>query len=160
MFDQTYRAGNKQITVTPTKPGEGMRLISPVRTMLHIPKRFRVKAGTVLFQNGKPVYLLSQHHSNNITDVFGALEVNEMVKVSHTVTDVHPVTQMKKDRTVVGEDLYPACKDVVSNSEVVGLKDVQVIYYLAKPVTTTNLINGKRVQSCIAMSGLYRVEVG
>lgn len=159
MFEDYYRVGNKKVLITCTKPSAGLRLLAPVRTMVHIPKRFRVKPGSVLFKNGEAVYMLSQHHSNPITDVFAALEVNTMVQLSQSLTTKHPVTQMASNRTVNDPEPYPACKDVISPTEVIGLQTVEIVYYLARAVTKDHFIDGQRVKNCILMNGLYRVEV-
>lgn len=160
MVPSKVRIGNLAVSAVLTKPADGYRLLGPVKTLIHVMDGSRVKAGQFLYLKGKPTYLLADHHSNAISNVFAGLEVNSEVTANEVITSTNPVTGMKSNPVDGPPIKIMVCQDLVSSSEVLGLKVPEFVYYTAVPLTTRHKIDGQRVQHVARLNGIYRIEVG
>lgn len=160
MDHRKYRIGNKHVSAVLTKPADGYRLLGPVKSLVHILNGSVVKPGEFLYQRGRPAFLLAHHHLNSDSTVFAALELNAEVTIREILTTINPVTQMKGNPVDGPAIKVRVCQDLVSSSEVLGLKVPELVYYMAYPATTNHKINGLRVSHVALLNGVYRVEVG
>lgn len=160
MVVQPYRVGAQAIHATVTKPRESLNLLGPAKSLIHVSKRYPVKAGEVLFDKNEPLFLLADHHRNGLYHIFAGLSINCQIEVVQTEATVNPVTKMKDERRQVGPSRKVwACQDALIPGQVVGLTSTEVVYYLGVPVTTQHLINGQRVRNVVKLNGVYLAEV-
>ncbi len=156
----TYRANNTKITATITKPpmGDGM---GPPKMLVHIPKKFRIKAGSVLFtQENEPTCLLAYHHNYGDTVVFTGFPINTQIELQKTEEVRHGVTNKVSERRPLGpvRRLW-VCEDVITPDQVLGLNVSKRVFYVGTEVLTTDTINGMRVKDVLETNGIWRVEV-
>lgn len=157
-----YRIGNRRVIATITKPKEtGISgFLTPVKSLIHISKSYRVINGDILSSGNKALYMLAFHHATSIANVFTGIEVNCQIELTQSTVTVNPVTKMKENRVTGTPRHIYACEALITSEEVAGLKSPEKIYYLPVKVTSDHFINGERVRNCIHISGIYRVEVG
>lgn len=155
-----YRIGNKRITATVTQPKNiSGGFLTPVSALIHIPFTHRVLSGDILAEGQKAQYILSFHHKTPLCNVYTGIEVNTQVDLTLSTVTINPVTKMKESRVQgIARKIY-ACQQLVTASEVWGLKVPETIFYLPIKVTTDHFINGKRVRDVSPVGGVYRVEV-
>lgn len=160
MIVQPYRVGPLAIYATVTKPREALTLLGPAKSLIHVSKRYPVKAGELLFDKGEATFLLADHHSNASYRIFAGLSINCQIDIVLTEATANAVTKMKDERRQVGpvRKMW-ACQDALIPGQVLGLSSTEVVYYVGTPVTTQHLINGKRVKNVVKLNGVYLVEV-
>lgn len=153
-----YLVGNQFVKALVTKPEDNFRTLAPVRSLIHVPIKYNLAAGSILKENQDPLFLLASHHNIKGHNVFLGLAINCQIKLTTTETEKHPVTKLETNRISRQIGYYPAVQDIVDSREDDNLTYEKKVFYLANKVTTNDLINDVRVKVVNPISGIYRVE--
>lgn len=159
-MNNVYRANNLKILATVTKPplGDGL---GPPRMLVHIPKKYRVPAGAVLFsEDNQPVCILATHHTYGLQNVFMGFPVNTQLTLQMTEEIRSSVSNTVKERRKSGPVRRVwACEDVITPDQVLGLDLPKQVFYVGTDVRRTDIVNDKNVKDVLQTNGIWRVEV-
>lgn len=155
-----YRANNVRVIATVTKPDKGDGL-GPSRMLIHVDKKYRVKASSVLFSiDNEAKYLLAEHHSYGRFDVFMGYPINTQLALQMTEAIHHPVSKNVVERRSLGPvKRVWACEDIITPDQVLGLQVPKRVFYLGTEVRDTDTLDGQRIKEVLKTQGLWRVEV-
>ncbi len=154
-----YTSGNLNLVARTTQPNESFRSLVPVRSLVHIPKRFRVKAGDIIRKNEYTAFLLAEHHAYGLNNVFLGLAINAEVNVTYSIRVRHPVTGLETNGFSTESETLSCVQEIETPAEVKGLTVSQEVFYFGSEIPKDAKINGRTVTKVMPVSGIYRVEV-
>lgn len=159
-MNTTYRANNLRITATVTKPTRGDGL-GPPQMLVHIPRRFRVNPGAILFSEaGEPLFILAAHHDYALQRVFMGFPINTQIELQMTEDVRSGISNTVLERRKSGPvRRIWACEDIITPDQVLGLDVPKQVFFVGSEVRWTDEINGKKVKDVLATNGIWRVEV-
>ncbi|GFD77305.1 hypothetical protein KUL118_01670 [Tenacibaculum sp. KUL118] len=158
IFSSYYRDNLKLVART-TKPSESFRSLVPVRVLVHIPKRFRVRAGDIIRKNEHTAFLLAEHHAYGLNNVFLGLSINAEAEVIYSIRVRHPVTGLETNGFSTESETLPCVQEIETPTEVKGLTVSQEVFYFGTEIPKDAKVNGRTVTKVTPVSGVYRVEV-
>jgi hypothetical protein len=154
-----HRCGTLKLQARVTKPSESFRSLLPARSLIHIPKRYRVKAGNIITKDEYSSWIIADHHGYGLNNVFLGLPVNAYASVKITIRKLHPVTQLETNGFDLETQEIPCCKELETPDEIKGLRVSREVYYFGTEITDNSLIDGRTITKLTKIAGIYRAEV-
>lgn len=154
-----YQIGNRFIQATVTKPSASMRTLAPVRSLVHVPRKYEAYAGEILLDGGQPYLLLAEHHTISRVKIFLGLLINAEATLVRTIPKIHPVTKMAAGSETLPERQVPAVHDLLTDDQEEKMTFDKSVFFFGEEVTTQDKVNGKQIRAVAKLSGIYRAEV-
>jgi hypothetical protein len=153
-----YKSGNLRLVARTTQPNESFRSLVPVRVLVHIPKRFRVKAGDII-RKERSAFLLAEHHAYGLNNVFLGLAINGQAEVTYSVRIRHPVTGLETNGFSPETEILDCVQEIENPTEIKGLSVSQEVFYFGVKIPKSAKVNGRAISKISLVSGIYRVEL-
>ena len=155
----SYSCGNLKLVAKTAQPNDSFRTLVPVRALIHIPKRFRVKAGDIIRKNEHTAFLLAEHHAYGLNNVFLGLAVNSTAEITYSVRMRHPVTGLETNGFNTERETLDCVQEIETPEDFKGLSVSKEVFYVGKPIPKDAKINGRPIEKVMQVSGIYRLEV-
>lgn len=154
-----YRVRNKLIKAAVARPEASLRALDPVRSLVHIPDKYRVRGGSILLNGGEPYLLLATHHSIPGYDILLGMYINDTTTITRVTKLLHPVTGLPSNKITTKDVIgVPVVREVESDSSESNLSASRETIYLAQEVKVNDKVGGKTVRAVKSISGLYVTE--
>lgn len=158
---QRFTGPNKPFYGTLTKPNRSFSLLGYIQQFLHVDRLTKgVTAGMVVANSHKEQFILAEHHTYADTQVFNAIRVTGVASVVEYDVVIHPVTQLETARTPRPAVTLPVARVPLGDASDGQFRVTKDSYIFAQSLSSSAMVDGKKVTTVTPVLGVYVAEVG